>query len=255
MTPEAILTVCLLEVAHSTRDPIIRRMESLIARGLRAQWKAFRDEALPRLQVLYEADENEIAIQNVLSGLRALSDSISLEAYGALLGKALLAGANQSGTLTGHVYTRWPYQLQGWFWDHGLSKIGRDMDDYTRERLKVVIARGLEQKLSYKQIAWEIRNTGLFSRKRAELIAVTEIGNAYSQGTLQGARDIAATGETVEKSWLPDSDPCPTCEANAAQGWIGVDESFSGGVSAPLQHPRCLCALLTRVVGVRQTAA
>lgn len=249
-----LLTARLLEVAHATRDPIIRRMESLITRGLRSQWKAFRDEALLRLQVLYEADENEIAIQNVLSGLRALSDSIPLEAYGALLGKALLAGANQSGTLTGHVYTRWPYQLQGWFWDHGLSKIGRDVDDYTRERLKVVIARGLEQKLSYKQIAREIRNTGLFSRKRAELIAVTEIGNAYSQGTLQGARDVAATGETVEKSWLTH-DPCPICLANEEQGWIGIEDSFSSGDQAPSAHPHCRCSLLTRVVGARQTVA
>ncbi len=250
-----LLTAELIEVAHATRDPIIDRTEALVYRGLLRQWKAFRDEALPRLQVLFEADENEVAIQNVLSGLRALSDSISLEAYAALLGKSLTAGANQSGSLVGQTYTSWPESVAAWFHDHGLERIGRDIDETTRARLKTIIEAGLEDGQNYQKIARAIRQSGVFSRARAKTIAVTEIGNAFSQGTLAGAREIAARGEDVEKSWMSQGDCCDVCDGNTEQGWIDVGSSFQSGNDAPLAHPNCRCALLTRVVQVRVPVA
>lgn len=267
------LTARLLEVVHATRDPIISRMEALLARALRVQWKALRDEALPRLRLhaphlresttdfissrplfYKEADDNERAIQEVVSGLRALSESISLEVYAAVLKRAIIAGANQSGTMAGNFYTTWPSSLQNWLHDHGLEKLGRDIDATTRERLRTILAKGLDEKMSYKQIARSIRDSTTFSRARAELIAITEIGNAYSQGTLAGARDIAASGETVEKSWLSQGDCCDICDGNTAQGWIDLGDSFRSGSDAPLAHPRCRCALLTRVVQVAVAA-
>jgi len=79
-----------------------------------------------------------------------------------------------------------------------------------------------------------------FSTTRAELIAQTEMADAYNEG-----RDaIAREAGLDEKSWETESgDPCPICEDNEAEGWIDIDDDFSSGDDAPTAHPNCLCIL------------
>lgn len=233
------------------RDPIIDKTAAILRRGLKSQLRALLTEALPRIRHaphLREADDNERAIQEVISGLRALSDSISLEAYGELLKKAILAGANQSGSLIGKAYRTWPERLNGWIKDHAFEKIGKDLDRVTIEQLRGVLQAGIEESKSYQAIARDIRSLGAFSRQRAQTIAVTEMGNAFSQGTLGGALDLQDAGLGVEKSWLSQGDCCDICDGNSAEGWIDADAVFKSGDQAPLAHPNCRCALLTRVL-------
>ena len=241
----------LIEIAHAGRDPIILKATGVIARGLAKQLRSLLVEALPRLKQhvssLKEADEDERAINEVVSGLRALSDSIALEKYGELLQSSLIAGANQTGGIAGKTYVTWPDRVQGWLNDHALEKIGRGVDATTIERLRDILAEGLAEHRGYAQIARSIRASALFGRARAELISVTEIGNAFSQGSLAAAMDLEAEGSTVEKSWLSQDTACDICSGNSGAGWIDVGKAFPSGHDAPLGHPRCLCALLTRI--------
>ncbi len=87
-------------------------------------------------------------------------------------------------------------------------------------------------------------------RTRAQLIAVTEVGNAFEDGALRAAQAIQAGGIDLEKSWLTvgDSRVSAMDVANAAVGWIPLSVSFPSGHERPLSHPGCRCTLLWRRV-------
>jgi hypothetical protein len=132
--------------------------------------------------------------------------------------------------------------------DYGANVVS-GIDDYSRQLLRDALANAVEQGFSYQKTAKLIEKlfTG-WSIKRAKLIAVTEIGNAYQHGNLIIGKDLAANGVAIEKSWLTRGDDKvdPHCSANADQGWIDVNKEFSSGVERPLDHPRCRCVMLMR---------
>jgi hypothetical protein len=83
---------------------------------------------------------------------------------------------------------------------------------------------------------------------RAHLVAVTETGNAYAEGQLEVAQELAAAGIEMEKAWITVGDDRVTegCRENEAAGWIGLDDPFPSGHQRPLRFPGCRCDLLTR---------
>lgn len=58
-------------------------------------------------------------------------------------------------------------------------------------------------------------------------------------------KEAADEGET-EKSWVGGT--CETCQENADEGWIDMDEQFPSGDDEPPAHPNCDCELETRDV-------
>lgn len=123
------------------------------------------------------------------------------------------------------------------------------IDDYSKQQLRDALTNATEQGMNYQSVAKLIgKMFGEWALKRAKLIAVTEIGNAYQEGNLIVGLDLAAHGVLIEKSWLTRGDDRVDvhCKANADQGWIDVTKSFSSGVERPLDHPRCRCVLLMR---------
>lgn len=135
----------------------------------------------------------------------------------------------------------------------------------TFRRIRNTLTEGVDKGESYTALAKRIRETfdgfsaksGLkHIRDRAELIAVTEIGDAYSAGTEAMARRLNDRGIAMEKSWLTAGDGRvdPECAGNAGQGWIRLDAAFQSGHARPLAHPGCRCALLTRAVELRRAA-
>lgn len=134
------------------------------------------------------------------------------------------------------------------------------IDETTRDALNTIISNGIKNKLSYDQIAEQIQQQfQQFSvkgrgpshiRSRAELIAVTEIGNAYAEASHQVGLDLAAAGLTVVHSWSNTGDKRVSagCLANTAQGWIPIDEDFQSGHARPLRFPGCRCAELIDTV-------
>lgn len=122
----------------------------------------------------------------------------------------------------------------------------------TRDDLRRIIADGVAQRKSYGAIAREIKaKYSAFAvgsplahiASRAELVAVTEIGDAYEEGNRGVADRLAAAGLEMEKQWLDVGDRRvdPVCASNAAEGWIPVDQAFGSGHQQPTAHPGCRC--------------
>jgi SPP1 gp7 family putative phage head morphogenesis protein len=139
---------------------------------------------------------------------------------------------------------------------HGAQNV-RGINDTTRSYLQTVITQGVDEGWSYARMAKAIKDryaefaVGVpqqHIRSRAELIAVSETGNAYENGSNIVVRDLQDAGLVMEKSWLTvnDNRVDPHCLANEAQGWIPFDEAFSDGSMHPLSHPACRCTALYR---------
>jgi phosphohistidine phosphatase len=123
--------------------------------------------------------------------------------------------------------------------ENSLEKLTGNLTDRTKQRLRNAIVETIQKGGTSEDIVATIRETvDDFSETRAQLIAQTEVNDAYSFG-----RDgLARSAGLEEKSWVTDSDnPCVVCLANEAEGWIPVEQSFSSGDSFPTAHPGCQC--------------
>lgn len=139
-----------------------------------------------------------------------------------------------------------------WAKTHAADLVSANGDDSliasTRGMLRDMIAAGLDDNLGSAAIADQIGASHAFSPDRAELIANTEIGNANSQGSLQGLKIARDIGVKVQKSWsVSGADCCDECQDNEDAGAIDLDDDFPSGDDAPLAHPRCGCVLVPEV--------
>lgn len=134
------------------------------------------------------------------------------------------------------------------------AELVKGLNDTTRADLKRILERAVADQLSYTETAKLLRNR--FSefgtlvplhhiRDRAELIAVTEVGQAYVRGQQQIGNALTDLGIAMEKAWLTAADDRveAECEENGAAGWISWEETFPSGHDAPLAHVGCRCAL------------
>lgn len=100
----------------------------------------------------------------------------------------------------------------------------------TRDELRRIIATGLESGQSYGEIAKQIQETDpyVFSKFRAKLIAVNEVGRAYGWANHEPARVLQADGYTLQKEWTTSHDDKvrENHTANESAGPIGLDEPF-----------------------------
>lgn len=121
----------------------------------------------------------------------------------------------------------------------------------SRERIKNLVVRMAEEGASYGEIGraidqqvkgWSSRGVGHIV-SRGEMIAVTEVGQAYEAGRQAVAKDMIKAGVDMEKSWLTVGDPrvCQICEPAEADGWISYQDQYSNGMDHPLGHPGCRC--------------
>lgn len=140
-----------------------------------------------------------------------------------------------------------------------IRRVGADLvtrvDDTTRTRLRGLIVDGTNNGWNYNQIAQSI--IGQFGEmavgkpqqhidSRAHLIAVTELGNAFEDGSLGAARQMEAMGLEMEKKWLTvgDTRVSDGCRDNQAEGWIPLNQQFRSGHDRPLRFPGCRCTAL-----------
>jgi hypothetical protein len=136
-----------------------------------------------------------------------------------------------------------------------------DINSTTRDRIKTILVNGAKEGLSYQQIAAQIEALfvdfagpaqGVIDvllgkepvRSRAEVISITELGNAFEAGNFIVAQDLAAGGLEMEKAWKTVNDhrvDQDICAANQAQGWIPLSDAFQSGHLSPMGHPICRC--------------
>ncbi len=233
-------------VIHGYRAPHIAKGASLFYSALRKQRTAFLKRASAHLKSTFkESDTSDIS--GIVSHLPPLVLKPTVAKLQISAGRAGWDLANAQLGIDPLMSV--PQRVTDYAAEHSLEQIGADLDKTTVDEIRTILTNGLEAETPFSKIITEIKQAGAFSRARAERIAVTEIGNAFSQGTLGAAKDVAAEGVDMEKSWLAESDPCPICEENASEEWIDIDDDFSSGDDAPLAHVNCLCALLVRRVG------
>lgn len=140
--------------------------------------------------------------------------------------------------------------------DYGARMVTK-IDDTTRAYLQTLITQATHEGWSYKRTAeaiieryqdFAVGRPQAHIDSRAHLVAVTETGNAYVEGNLQVAQELAAAGIEMEKYWstVGDDKVSDGCRENEAAGWIGLDQTFPSGHQRPLRFPGCRCDLLTR---------
>jgi hypothetical protein len=139
------------------------------------------------------------------------------------------------------------------------ARMVKGINETTKDILQTLIANATSEGWTYQQTAqaiierfdeFAVGRPQEHIDSRAHMVAVTEVGNAYTEGNLIVARDLKDAGLTVEKSWstVGDDKVSEGCQVNEAAGWIPVDDEFPSGHQRPLRFPGCRCDLLTRVV-------
>lgn len=132
------------------------------------------------------------------------------------------------------------------------AELVKGINETTRGYLQTIITQATEEGWSYKRTAeaiikrfeeFAIGKPQAHIDSRAHLIAVTETGNAYEQGNMIVAQDLAAAGLPMEKAWstVGDGKVSEGCRQNEADGWIAVDKAHTSGHMRPLRFPGCRC--------------
>jgi hypothetical protein len=128
--------------------------------------------------------------------------------------------------------------------ESSLSKPTSDLADAAKQRLRDAMADAVESGGTADDIVAAIKKAvPAFADARAEMIAQTEVNDAYNAGCMAMAHEMGMQ----EKSWSADgTDACDQCQAQIAAGWILIDEPFPGGVLAPCLHDGCDCGVSFR---------
>lgn len=129
-----------------------------------------------------------------------------------------------------------------------LSKISNT----TKEQVKPFLLEAAATGESPQALAKKLSDEFLFSEQRALMIASHEVGTAYEYGNFVPMLDAKARGLKSEKAWLTVGDDrvTPTHTENQDDGWIDIEEAFSGtGDQMPpaSDNPRCRCTQLLRI--------
>lgn len=123
------------------------------------------------------------------------------------------------------------------------------INDTTRQAVQALIEQAQRENWAYTKLATALRKQfAEFSATRAKLIAVTEIGQAYTDGQLAAAMRRERLGVTTEKKWNDSGDGKVSsgCHDNSAQGWIPLAQPFRSGHQSPLRFPGCRCSMSVR---------
>jgi len=123
------------------------------------------------------------------------------------------------------------------------------MADTTKDLIKPILVEGIEKGLSPTALATEISEHFAFSESRSSMIATNEIGQAYAKGNNIVMHDLKKAGFKAEKSWITAgagrSNPRPEHDVNEEDGWIELDDSFSGDGADTAPHGiNCRCDTL-----------
>lgn len=120
------------------------------------------------------------------------------------------------------------------------------------------MAKGIDEGKSYGQIAKEIalEDPWVFSKSRATLIAVNEVGRAYGWGNHEPAVALQKEGYEMEKKWTTSHDEKVrrNHSQNEADGFIPLDKEFSGTGDefAPSTNEiRCRCTSTHKIVAIK----
>lgn len=124
----------------------------------------------------------------------------------------------------------------------------------TSERIQDAVVKWVKNWLSYSEIADTIEELDpfVFSRNRAELIAINQVGKAYQFWEFRASQELVNQWYSVYKKWstVHDSRVTKTHTQNEEDWWVMLEKKFSwtGDIIPPASdNPRCRCSLLYHV--------
>lgn len=109
----------------------------------------------------------------------------------------------------------------------------------TRTALNELASQAIDEGWTVAELQHRIVQDQAFSPSRALTIARTETAFARAHGEHEAAKGVGMQ----YKTWIMGSEACDVCEANAAEGRIGIDDAFESGDDVPPAHPNCRCSL------------
>lgn len=123
--------------------------------------------------------------------------------------RAVLQGLADQASELGISFDLQNPRAVAWAESHAAEMVTA-IDDETRRQIHDIVTKGAAEGSSYDQIAKEI--TARFAQfaegkpqehidSRAHLVAVTELGNAYEQGTWLAVQGMKGAGLQMEKFW------------------------------------------------------
>lgn len=237
--------------------PMERKLQKAMRKAFTAQGEAFLDGFADERGKFSEALTQADWLQ-IFDKAAALTYNLFLDPLEATAIAGLTAGASAviADLDIGIAFNLANPRAVQYLNQHGAQNV-RGINDTTRSYLQTVITQGVDEGWSYQKMAKAIKDryaefaVGVpqqHIRSRAELIAVTESGEAYEAGSEMPVRDLQDAGLRMEKSWLTVGDKRVEqhCLDNEAQGWIPFDEAFSDGSMRALAHPACRCSTLYR---------
>jgi hypothetical protein len=250
---------------HETRDLLVPRLRRALIRMWRRQGRRINANFLPMAKVhaLFEATPPPPLHPSLLHLIELMLGEEHKEwadTFALIMGEAAVeAGAQMladfglaAGFDNNFPVARVVEELK----TRALTLV-KGLNDTTLNRIRALLADGIENHQSYSAVARTIRDLfremGMFApgatRDRASMIAVHEIGQAYTNAQLAVGAAMQDTGLGMEKFWqtVEDDRVEAECEGNQAEGWIPFDQEFSSGDDAPLAHVGCRCAVLMRL--------
>lgn len=127
----------------------------------------------------------------------------------------------------------------------------------TRDELRRIIGDGIREGLSYGEVAKQIidEDPFVFSKSRAKMIAVNEIGRSYGWANHEPGKVLDDEGYVLEKSWQTSDDDKvrPTHTENENAGWIPFSDEFpgTGDEFGPSTNDiNCRCTSTHKIVGI-----
>lgn len=211
------------------RAALERRSSSDILAGFRETYASLRG--------METLDDDYYAVERVVAMAHAnqlTQDAITRAVLNAAdLGVSV--AVDQLGPI-GFDWTLANIAARDWAQQHAGSLI-RQIDDVTTRGVQQAVARWIENGEPLQSL---IRDLEIyFSRERAEMIATTEVTNAFAQ-----ANEIAyqQSGVCQGMEWRTSMDErrCPTCAPLEGKR-RKFGEEFAPGIMRPAAHPRCRC--------------
>jgi uncharacterized protein with gpF-like domain len=225
--------------------PIFRRQGVAIVRKLRDLQSTFNEAGEDPFDRLFDSA--------ILDTSSLMQDAIDSAVKGALLAGAKQLISDFSADTVFSLTNPRAVAYTDTQAAQAISKIDSTTREEIRQLIKVAVSNGTpyttlakQLKDRYSQFAIGVPQRHI--RSRAELIAITEIGNAYSEGNLIAARLVQSDGIAMQKQWanVGDRRVSAGCLANTRAGWLDLDKAFPSGDDRPLRFPGCRCAALYR---------
>ena len=116
-----------------------------------------------------------------------------------------------------------------------------EVNSTTKKKLRKALKEGISAGEGIPQLSERVGDVFKDRRKyESERIARTEVSSVSNSAELEAYKQ---SGVIEKKEWLAEPDACEICAPLSGE-IVKLNQSFSGGVDCPPQHPNCRCTIL-----------